>query len=155
MITDEFLTAFIDESNMIEGIMEYDVERELQAYRSFLSVPWDMLSIVDLEILVTVIQPDARLRVAAGQDVIIGRHFPPRGGPEIVELLDKLLEDVKDSHDPWLIHQRYEHLHPFTDGNGRSGRALWLYHMDQGNRLCRGFLHQWYYDSLERWRKDG
>ena len=53
-------------------------------------------------------------------------------------------------------HVAYETLHPFTDGNGRSGRALWAKHMladgQDGYWLERGFLHTFYYQSLENTR---
>jgi hypothetical protein len=35
---------------------------------------------------------------------------------------------------------------PTTDGNGRSGRALWLWCMR--GRAPLGFLHQFYYQTL-------
>ena len=40
--------------------------------------------------------------------------------------------------------------HPFTDGNGRSGRALWLWQMN--NHAPFGFLHTFYYQTLENSR---
>jgi hypothetical protein len=54
--------------------------------------------------------------------------------------------------DPYILHVEYEQLHPFTDGNGRSGRAMWLYAMKKCGRLEQGlnlgFLHAFYYQTL-------
>ncbi len=55
---------------------------------------------------------------------------------------------------PYISHVAYENLHPFTDGNGRSGRALWLWQMMHGTmrqvNMARdlGFLHTFYYQTL-------
>ena len=46
---------------------------------------------------------------------------------------------------------RYETLHPFMDGNGRSGRILWAWQMIEHNiapGLSLGFLHAYYYQTL-------
>ncbi len=41
----------------------------------------------------------------------------------IEELLDKKIETLKDIAD---FHQKFEHIHPFQDGNGRIGRFIIL-----------------------------
>jgi len=43
------------------------------------------------------------------------------------------------------VHLDYEHLHPFTDGNGRSARMLWAWQMRE---FPLGFLHTFYYQAL-------
>jgi hypothetical protein len=52
---------------------------------------------------------------------------------------------------PLEAHVRYETLHPFTDGNGRTGRALWYWMMVGSSRADLGFLHAFYYQTLKKW----
>lgn len=149
-VSDERLRDFVEESNRIEG-MKAVYHKEIEAHRNFLSL--ERPTIDGLREFVSAVQERAVLRERAGLNVRVGNHFPPSGGPEIVAQLQDILDGI-DSSNPYQVHQRYEHLHPFTDGNGRSGRALWLWHMvhrkDYDGRL--GFLHAWYYQSLATWR---
>lgn len=67
--------------------------------------------------------------------------------------LEQILSRAHRGSTPYDVHQQYETLHPFTDGNGRSGRALWLWQMIRdGQRAQLGFLHTWYYQSLREAR---
>ena len=59
-------------------------------------------------------------------------YTPPQSYDEILELLNNLFEYINDDsledYDPLvkmaLIHYQFESIHPFYDGNGRSGRIL-------------------------------
>ena len=143
------LYAFIEESNRIEGI---DGIRpgETDVYHYFLArVRPD---IIDLNQFVGDIEPIGSLRDRVGLDVRVGTHIAPPGGPEIARDLGILLKQATDEqYDPYRIHHAYETLHPFTDGNGRSGRALWLWQMlRDGTWWPRpSFLQAWYYQSLQ------
>lgn len=141
------LEDFVRESNRIEGITRNPTEAEISAHAEFtrLTAP----SVADLERFVGVVAPGHRLRDLPHLNVRVGNHIAPRGGPAIRQELEAILLGFWDA-DPWQMHVAYETLHPFTDGNGRSGRALWLCRM--GNAPL-GFLHQFYYQTLSGVRR--
>ena len=123
---------------------------QLEAHEWFLAL--ERITIVDLEAFVDLVQPGARLRVERGMDVRVGNHVPPPGGPDIRGSLKRLLyvAGSSDPESPYKTHCLYEILHPFTDGNGRSGRVLWLWMMGGIEQAPLGFLHTFYYQTLER-----
>lgn len=143
-----YVESFVCESNRIEGIMRPPTAAELAETRAFLDL--DKIIVSDLERLVMVYQPGAQLRIRDGMDVRVGDHHPPPGGPGILVDLSEILDMQRSKH-PYLLHHDYETLHPFIDGNGRSGRALWAWQMVRrgGIGLGRGFLHEFYYQALQ------
>lgn len=144
------LYKFIMESNKIEGIIGPPSIGVVAASEGFLEK--DRIAIEDLEEFVESCQPGARLRDKGGMNVYVGNYIPPKGGPHIRATLAELLEHANDNHDPYLVHVAYESLHPFMDGNGRSGRILWAWQMltfDHPPGIKRGFLHQFYYQTLD------
>lgn len=67
--------------------------------------------------------------------VRVGNYLPPK--PEAIrQLTNELLDWWNTSSSPWspvissaIIHHRFEAIHPFGDGNGRTGRALALWEL--------------------------
>ena len=144
------LRAFVAESNRIEGITRDPKDYEIEVHELFLAE--QQITVSALEAFFHVGATGAGLRNRPGLNVRVGNHRPRPGGPWIKFNLEALLGDIEIGRfTPYQAHQRYEHLHPFTDGNGRSGRALWAWHMRRTgeNPFVLPFLHRWYYQSLE------
>ncbi len=136
---------FLAESNAIEGMNWEASATEFAAFDKFMKLKDIMIT--DLCELVQAFQPDAKLRTITGMNVRVGNYYPPLGGMHILYSLDDLLVQINaEKISPYEAHVKYETLHPFTDGNGRSGRMIW-WKMMKGSNLS--FLHSWYYQSLD------
>lgn len=81
--------------------------------------------------------PGTALKTGTGETV----YTPPQDPAEIISLMSDLERFINDSHlfptDPLikmaLIHHQFESIHPFYDGNGRTGRIVnVLYLMKEG-----------------------
>jgi len=152
----EQIIEFITQSNRIEGIIRPPSTNEIVAHQRFLEL--DLVMCSDVEHFVTMVA-NASLRRKEGMNVRIGTHIPPLGGPEVGFKLAQILEEISGGDSsPWEIHMMYENLHPFMDGNGRSGRVIWLWmmmhekpvnHIELYGLPPLGFLQKFYYQTLD------
>lgn len=147
--TADQIFAFVAESNRIEGITRAPTADEIEASLTFVTLP--SVSVDHLRDYVQVCA-GAPLRTRHDMDVRVGDHRPPPGGPAIERALEAITQQAGANHaHPYLIHHAYETLHPFMDGNGRSGRILWAWQMlthGYSPGLALGFLHAFYYQAL-------
>ena len=148
------LIKFIKESNLIENIDRDPTKAEIKEMERFVNL--GHISLDDVVRFVSIYEPKAKLRTKDGMNVTVGDHLPPFGGPgigyQLLEILDEVEETEKSAFE---THDAYEALHPFTDGNGRSGRAIWLWQMKRvyGHIPRLSFLLSHYYQSLSFCRR--
>ena len=102
--------------------------------------------------------------------VRVGRHYPPAAADvsglmfELLEWWNKKAPELSPVLSSSILHYQFEWIHPFADGNGRTGRALALWELYR-----RGFdshhifsvdEYYWedrpaYYRALDAVRDDG
>ena len=130
---------------MIEGIRREPTDAEIEATCAFLGSDSSAEDVIALQ---KVYAPGKPLRDKIGMNVQVGGYVAPPGNPNMREELEHVLNNA----DPWSLHVAFEMLHPFMDGNGRTGRAVWLWVMFQkpfpASPLAIGFLHRFYYQTL-------
>ena len=142
------LVAFVTESNAIEGISREPTRKEIRAHGEFLALTRPKVRHLDRFVQQI---GGGLLRDKPGMDVRVGSYRPMPGGPDVREKLVRFLGEIEICESPWGAHVDYEQLHPFMDGNGRSGRVLWLWMMEEaGLRIAPlGFLQTFYYQTLD------
>ena len=106
---------------------------------------------------------------AAGSNPVTAAYVPPPVG-HLLELLGNWevflhqRESLPDLVQCAVMHQQFETIHPFLDGNGRVGRLLITLFLLERERLSQPLLYlssfietrrQEYYDLLQRVRTEG
>lgn len=177
-IRPEILIAFLHQSNLIEGIegdlaSYYYDDLDIHQYNSLEAAnlalqlaynPLDLATVLDLHHL----QMDGLLdRKFVGKlrdcNVMVGGDMcpPPK---ELKKLMTSFLKKwEKKSLSCLDLHYEFETIHPFVDGNGRTGRLLYLMDKIRRSEIVRpildefegsGFLKQRgaYYNAIRRYK---
>lgn len=151
LFTHEEIRFFCMESNAAFGMNRETPLAHIEATERLIRLK--QISVEDMVELGKVFLPATHLRTVPGMDTMVGSfHRPPPGGPDIEKKFNELIQRANDGGHPYEIHQEYLELHPFRDGNGRTGRALWAWGMINQNIkpwLKVGFFRAWYYQSAE------
>jgi hypothetical protein len=141
---------FIRESNRIEGILRDPKEDEIAAHERLMKL--FQLNVATVGDFQAVISPGMPIRSEKGMNVRVGSHIALEGGLQIVHRFKRILTQVNEGRGtPWSIHVAFERLHPYMDGNGPTGRAIWAWQMQRLGQdpFMLPFLHRFYYQTLE------
>ena len=88
-----------------------------------------------------------KFRFKIGLNITINGKYKI-GGNMVKCELEKILKYPKEKY--LRQHVDFEILHPFTNGNGRVGRALWLRNnFDRYTKSDKTFLELFYYDTID------
>lgn len=129
-IDNKKLEIFLQESNAIEDV--WDDESYLQANKAFHALdkctkltPWYIKSVHEILMKGKLEKEETGQWRKCG--VWIG-GVPGRPWYAIPELIDnwcEMVQHYKTAKDIQHAHVEFERIHPFVDGNGRTGRILW------------------------------
>jgi len=146
---------------VLKGEKVNQAAKEVENYRAALRESYrqtrasGLIRVNDILQMQAIIEPDrAGIRKIPG--TIVGNaetgevvYTPPQHPDEIIELLDNLVTYINDDQlselDPLikmaLIHHQFESIHPFYDGNGRSGRIINILYLVKNDLLDLPILY--------------
>lgn len=124
------MIEYFRQSNLIENVHdEGEIDQSLKAWVFLLEQPELTHQVVrEVQRIIVANQTNLRhdqrgvYRDQSRSNVTVGTYLPPSWN-EVPALMDDWLEGL-DKRTPWVNHVYFEGIHPFYDGNGRTGRML-------------------------------
>ena len=148
-------------SELLKGEKVNQAAKEVENYRAALLQSYvhtqrtDLIRVKDILKIQSIIEPNkAGIRKLPG--TVIGNaatgevvYTPPQHTDEINTLLDNLVDYINDDAqselDPLIkmaiIHHQFESIHPFYDGNGRTGRIINILYLVKNGLLDLPILY--------------
>lgn len=126
---EELLLAEAKDSSAIEGVFgTWPVWRHAQGIKELMREPSSLESMLKTHGVIMEGQEHAQPGRLRAVNVRVGNHIGPLH-TEVPELMGNLYRYIGESEDDPLLkavyaHLQFETVHPFADGNGRTGRAL-------------------------------
>jgi len=171
----DVLSEFVFHSNWIEGYPPYDYPETSRLYRAHMKTAkhvvrtgdWDPLVLHLLLLDGTDMLPPEQVGVYRNAQVYIGSFLPPSPGRHLLAHVERWRQLVTDGPPDgadvedwiWRTHYEYECVHPFIDGNGRTGRlimnALRLRYDLPWETVHQGAEQQAYYGRIRDYQRSG
>lgn len=136
----ESMLTHIRESNAIEGIHnEQEVIQSLEAWEWLIREPeLTNAAVCEVQRVITLNQSlppfgNGYYRDMGRFNVSVGAKMCPHFNDVPSLMSNWLYEYTIGAADPWKAHIEFEKIHPFLDGNGRTGRLLlWWHQLGEG-----------------------
>jgi Fic family protein len=140
---------FATESNQIEGEKKAS-RNQVYALQWFIQHELTEKNTLEYHRMVAENLPKEQRGVYRKFEITIGGK--PAGTPHyaIQNKMDDFFRGI-EKMDSWEAHNLFEKIHGFSDYNGRTGRAIWLWKFlnEEGGKLNLSFLHRYYYQALQ------
>ncbi|HRB23816.1 MAG TPA: Fic family protein [Ferruginibacter sp.] len=153
--------AEVYQSNLFSGELASASTKEIHSYAAALKRGFELVkknnlltNNIILEIQQTLEQNNAGFRKLEGTKLLNDRtgeivYSPPQDYDTIVQLMQNLEQFINDDSisdlDPLIkmaiIHHQFESVHPFYDGNGRTGRIINILYLVQKDLLHLPILY--------------
>jgi hypothetical protein len=121
----DWVPEFVRVSNRMAGITREPTASEISAHRGLLAA--NALRVENLELFVHHVAEGARVRSEAGIHAASADEDIASAEQLKADLATIVLAAQKQAVSPQRLHRIYTLLSPFTDGNGRCGRALLMW----------------------------